>query len=161
MSVYVICYAYNTLCIFEYIHLYVYEKLLFTYTHEKLLFTYTHTYIYKWKISKKTSEPKAKLMTHQRVKLYSSNVAPRMLAVENLRMSYRECSLLVPKFNHRSSPACGTFLPLGSASLFSVGRQLGPRFWARSPMSYQSSPFMPLSFGFHSVHAACSHMAVL
>ena len=108
MSVYVICYAYNTLCIFEYIHLYVYEKLLFTYTHEKLLFTYTHTYIYKWKISKKTSEPKAKLMTHQRVKLYSSNVAPRMLAVENLRMSYRECSLLVPKFSHRSSPACGT-----------------------------------------------------
>ena len=72
-------------------------------------------------------------MTHQRVKLYSTNVAPRMLAVENLRMSYRECSLLVPKFNHRSSPACGTFLPLGSASLFSVGRHLGTRFWARSP----------------------------
>ena len=28
-------------------------------------------------------------------------------------------------------------------------------------MFYQSSPFMPLSFGFHSVHVACSHMAVL
>ena len=28
-------------------------------------------------------------------------------------------------------------------------------------MFYQSSPFMPLSFGFHSAHAACSYMAVL
>ena len=48
-------------------------------------------------------------MTHQSVRLYSTNVAPRMLAVETLRMSYRECSLLVPKFNHRSSPACGVW----------------------------------------------------
>ena len=58
-----------------------------------MLFTYTHTHIYIYyineKYSKKTLEPKEKLMTHQHFRLYFTNVAPRMLAVENLRMSYR------------------------------------------------------------------------
>ena len=41
-------------------------------------------------------------MTHQSVGLYSTNVVQRMHAVENLRMSYPECPLLVLKFNHQN-----------------------------------------------------------
>ena len=40
---------------------------------------------------------------------------------------------------------CGTFLPLGSARLFSVGRHLGTRFWARSPRDTLATEMLQVS----------------